>query len=278
MKFFPLLSCLTVIFFFQCNDAQKGKQMFVPKADAHLSRRLVSDSESIRQGSNQWFNILDSAIDLDPYNASAFREKSVWFTKTGDYEKSFHLLNEAVRLDSLDALGYRGWIKLYKLHDYRGAIQDLEGFNSLSLGTASAWGENVLFLTGLAKKQLGEYENAIADFTQYIDETMEESGENWVDVYTFTYKGICFRKLGDYDKALDNFNTTLKYYPRSPEAHWQKALTFELMTLTDPACQQIDSTLKYINYVKTDPYKELFDEPNFRMVQDKQIKLCSSTR
>ena len=276
MKVTLSLCCLILIFFNRCGNAQKSEEKTVSIADAQLSRRLVMDSEKVRQGSSQWFSILDSAIKLDPYNASALREKSVWFTKTGDYEKAFDLLNAAVSLDSLDALGYRGWIKLYKIHDYTGAISDLEGFNSLSEGTSSAWGENVLFLTGLAKKQLGDFDSAISDFTQYINETTEVSGENWVDVYTFTYRGVCLRKLGEYSKALDNFNTTLKYYPQSPEAHWQKALTFEKMTLINKACQQIDSTLKYINYVKTDPYKELFDEPNLRMVQDKQNELCLS--
>ena len=274
MKSSLLLGCLIIILFNKCGDAQTAKRRLVTNADAQLSERLVSDSEHIRQGSDKWFDILDSAISLNPYNASAFREKSVWFTKTGDYEKAFNLLNQAVLLDSLDALGYRGWIKLYKLHDYNGAIRDFEGFNSLSSGTSSVWGENVLFLTGLAKKQLGHFEAAISDFTQYINETTQESGEDWVDVYTFVYRGICFRNLQEYNKALDDFNMTLKHYPQSPEAHWQKVLAFELMTLHDDACKQIDSTLKYIRYVKTDPYKELFDEPNLKMVRDKQEILC----
>lgn len=265
---------LVLAFYFSCKKEVKRAED-IALLERKLSNLLVSKSENVPQGSREWFAILDSAISINPLNASAYREKSVWFTKTGDYVKSFSLLDKAAELDPQDALGYRGWLKLYKLHDYKGAIKDFKNFDSLSVETASAWGENVLFLIGIGEKQLANYDTAINYFTKYIDQTKTEIGEEWVDPYAFIYRGICYSNMGKYEKSLSDFNKALRYCNTCSEAYWQKSKTYFKMSLLEEGCEELSYAIRYVRYIKTDPYKELFDQPNYQMYMSLKTQYCN---
>lgn len=253
--FFPILNILL---------AGCVQNKTVTDADIKQSRNLVEKSETVVQGSPKWFNILDSAILLNPKNASAYREKSVWYNKIGDYVKGYSLLNHAVELDSFDALGYRGWLRLYKLHDYEGAIDDLEAYDDLTPNVVDyVWSENLYYLTGLAKKQQGRDVDAIKDFNYYIDDAIRRNGsKKWVDIYTFVDKGICFRNLKQYDSSLYNFELALRYYSECPEAWYEKSITLSAMGSKRESCEALQKSLilAEAGRIRTDSYKDYFDQ------------------
>jgi tetratricopeptide (TPR) repeat protein len=221
---------------------------------------------------------LDSAILLDPTNASAFREKSVWFTKTGDYVNAYSLLNKAVELDPFDALGYRGWLKLYKLHDFKGALLDFSKLDSLTPGiTDYAWGENINYVKGIAEKELGMNEQALADFNRYIDEVKKKQGESWVDLYAFIDKGVVLRKMNKVDSAILNFDKAIKYYERCPEPYFEKGITFIKINDYKSAIYNLNKALELFNkgYARNDPYKDYSNQLYAEEIE-KQISNCST--
>ena len=64
--------------------------------------------------------------------SKVYVEQSVAFNKRGEYAKGFDLLDKGVELDPELHLGYRGWIKLRKLRDYEGALNDFNRLDSLT--------------------------------------------------------------------------------------------------------------------------------------------------
>lgn len=226
------------------------------------SRQLLRNTYSSRQGSKSWFESLEASIQADPTYAPAYREMSVWFTKRGDYLNAYRLLNKAVKLNPKDALGYRGWLKLYKIHDYEGAIKDFEEANSLFTRTIHPSGENVYYLIGLAKKQLGAYDEAIMNFTSCERSELSSGARMLVYPDVWIYRGICYRKTLRYELALKDFELAKGSYSNSVESCFQLALTFLEMDQTDLAQENFHNALNLAKagYIKSNPYKDLFDQ------------------
>ncbi len=237
---------------------QSEKERLVTAEEIAQSDASLERANSTRQGSTAWYAHLDTAIQLNPNNATAWREKSVWYTKTGDYAKAYALLDRAVELDPMDALGYRGWLKLYKTHNYQGAIEDLMAFQALHQETSYPWGENVYYLIGTAHLGMGEYDEAISYLDKCINEVTEESGEKWVDVYAWINRGIAYMELGDISAARKDFQKTLQYAPQCPEAFFYLAKSYFEEGNRVEGCQHLSECRRLFDagYSKGDPYKD----------------------
>ena len=202
--------------------------------------------------------MLDSAIYYTPMNATAWRERSVFYTKTGDYARAYEALDRAVEIDPRDALGYRGWLKLYKTHNYRGAIDDLTAFQALHQETAYPWGENIYYLMGTAFLGLEDYDSAIINLSRCIDEVTAESGEKWVDVYAWVNRGIAYTQSGQFSAAQTDFAKALEHYPQCAEAFFFSALAYFEADQYDLGCEALANCKRYFDqgYAKGDPYKD----------------------
>ena len=246
-----MVACLMVA----CHS-KESKQ--VSPADKAKSEEYLEKANSFRQGSSQWYEMLDSAIHFNSENATAWREKSVWYTKTGDYAKAFALLDHAVELDAMEALGYRGWLKLYKTHNYEGAIDDLMAFQELHQETSYPWGENVYYLIGTAYLGMGEYDEAITNLNKCINEVTQDSGEKWVDVYAWVNRGMAYMGLGDLVRARADFNKALEYAPQCPEAYFSLAQTHFEEGNHARGCELLSECRRLFDegYAKGDPYKD----------------------
>lgn len=213
------------------------------------------------QGSYISQNMFDILIFQYPNYSDAYFEKSVAFNKRGDYEKGFYLLNKAVELAPKQHLGYRGWIKLMKLKDYEGCINDLKRLDSLTPNIVDApWGENIHYLQGLAYKGLKEYDLAIEQFNKSL---ISQKDSSWVNHNLYLYKGIILKEQNKYEEALNHFNTCLKYcYDTSPEAYYHKGITYKKLNLSDSAkvCLEKSLVLFKKGYPNKDKYNEVMDE------------------
>ena len=184
------------------------------------------ETDSTEQGSPQSQALLDSAIKICLGYSTAYMEKSVAFNKTGDFYTGFLWLNKAVELDPLNHLGYRGWIRLRKLRDFDGAINDLQTLNKLTPNYDDyVWGEHIYYLLGECHLGLNNIDSAIFYYEKYIHLATKKSGEEFVDAYAFVYLGICEFKKKRYTNALVNFNKALKQYGKCTEAEYYKALS-----------------------------------------------------
>ena len=242
-----------------CNE-----QKSIDTMDTKREDQLFKKAFSFSQGSEMEVAYYDSIIALNPDYDNAWFEKSTWSIKKGDYINYFKYMNKAVELSPKVHIGWRGVVRLYYLRDYRGAIND---FNTLidyypNHKDLSARGEPVLFLLGKTYWQMEEYQTAINYFDRYINEEIETSGEDWVDVNTFLYKGICLYRLGKYEKALEAFEKGIRFNKRFPEAYFHAGKTLLELGKNLQACDYFLKAKQYAKkgYIRQDNYREVFGQ------------------
>lgn len=205
--------------------------------------------------------IFDILISQYPNYSDAYFEKSVAFNKRGEYVEGFELLNKAVELNPELHLGYRGWLKLHKLKDYQGCIDDLTLLDSLTPNHVDApWGENVHYLLGLSYKGIRNYDLALTEFNKNLK---TEKDSSWVNPNLFLYTGIIYNNLENFDQAIKNFNACLKNNRGySPEAYFHKGISYSKLGIIDSAksCFQQSKLLFEMGYKNDDVYNEVQDE------------------
>lgn len=143
-------------------------------------------NETYHQGSPEQQAVYDSIIIFCPNFDNAYFEKSVAFLKRGDYHTSFYWLDKAVDLNPKRHLGYRGWLKWERFRDYEGAIADFERLDTLT-----------------------------PNFTDY------PWGDN-----IYYHLGICYRGLGDYKKAISNFDKAINEIIATKGKEWIAPLNY----------------------------------------------------
>ena len=189
--------------------------------------------------------------------SKVYVEQSVAFNKRGEYAKGFDLLDKGVELDPELHLGYRGWIKLRKLRDYDGALNDFNRLDSLTPKFVDApWGENIDFLRGECYFGKKNYKKAIENFNINV----ANNKEDWVDIYTFVYLGLCEYELGNYEKSISEFERALKQYEFTPESNFGIAKAFEKLGEVDKARENLLKAEKNIGYKRNDDYNEFLNE------------------
>lgn len=192
-------------------------------------------------------------------NADLFHEISVWNTKNGNYSLAVQYLDSAAKYDK-EVYGYYGWVSLYYYRDYQKAIDYLETYDSLTPNFSDyPMGESILNLKGMAYMNLSQYEKAISYFEKHIEFEKTKNGENWIDPISPYYRGICFEKLGNIEKAMESYDLALKIKPEFPEALYHKAL------LTKEENTKKEMLLKSLEYLNKgseiqDVYIELFEK------------------
>lgn len=190
-----------------------------------------------------------------------YQELSVQNTKNGNYVEAIAALEKAVTLDRR-VNGYYGWVLLYYYHDYVKALATLEKYDALTPNFSDApMGEDIHFLKGLCWMQIKNYPKAIAEFTTCIDETTKSHGEDWVDLYTYVYKGICLHRQGKYREAIFNYDKTIKYYKDCTEAYYYKGMAYVALAQKNEACENFNKARETAgrNNFHYDVYVELFD-------------------
>lgn len=204
--------------------------------------------------SQKMFNRLTSQY---PDYSNAYFEQSVAFNKYGNHAKGFELLNQAVDIDPELHLGYRGYMKLRFLRDFDGALMDFEKLDILTPNIVDApWGENIDFLKGECYFGKKEYNKAIESFNL----TIKNEKEDWAEVQTFVYLGLCEYELGNYEKAVSEFKRALSQSEHICEANFGLAKTYEKLEELTLAKVHLDKAEKDIAYKRENEYNEYLNE------------------
>jgi tetratricopeptide (TPR) repeat protein len=255
--------------YFSCSNSEKS----IPCNDSVYQAIIDSAERYHAQGSVVWQKLLDSAISKCPTKPYAWHARSVWHTKTGDYKTGFIYLDQAVRLDSFQ-IGYRGWIKLYKLHDFCGAILDLEAYNK-KYGNIPAVDEHVSYLLGLAYKQIDSTDLAIEHFNSYITNELRDKPGNYIWPYVYVYRGLCLEKKKDTASSINDFSKAIDLYSNCAEAYFHRGRLFLESESAETALLDLKKSLLLYDsgYYYKNEYKEYFDQINREDIQNK-IKIC----
>lgn len=203
------------------------------------------------------FHQYEKAIEYDQKNSNAWMERSVTYNKAGDFEKGFEYLNKAVELDPKLHLGYRGWIRLRKIRDFDKALEDFDRLDSLTPNFVDApWGEGIDFLRGECYFGKKDYQKAIELFNRNITNQKED----WADIHSFVYLGLCEYELGNYEKAISEFQRVLKQTENVPESYFGMARAYQKLGQMEKVKENISKAENSIRYKRDDVYNEFLNE------------------
>lgn len=258
------------------NKPEYAETITDEKMMAYLSSRHIVASRNnadsvfgigyynVYMGKNELGNkIMNYALSLkDSITYEDYHALSVQNTKNGNYPIAINALEKALALNP-EVHGYYGWVLLYYYRDYRKALVHLEKYDSLTPNYSDApGGENIHFLKGLVKMNLKDYNGAIAEFNNNIGEVSDKSGEEWVSIATFLYKGRCYHKLKRFNDAIDAYDKAIKYHDSFTEALFYKGLVLFELGEKNLGCENVKKALDLRNkgHRQSDSYVELFDE------------------
>jgi tetratricopeptide (TPR) repeat protein len=195
--------------------------------------------------------------NFESQDSDEYMEYSVHFNKSGDFKKGFKYLNKAVELEPEMHLGYRGWIRLRKMRDFDKALSDFERLDSLTPKFIDApRGENIDFLRGECYFGKKEYKKAIELFNLNV----KNNKEDWVDIHTFVYLGLCEYKLGNYEKAISEFERALNQSEYTTESFFGISKAYYKLGNIEKAKENILEAEKNIHYKRDDIYNEFLNE------------------
>lgn len=199
----------------------------------------------------------DAAIELNQDNSDAWMERSVSINKAGNFNKGFEYLDKAIELEPAKHLGYRGWIRLRKMRDYDKALIDFNRLDSLTTNVVDApWGEDIDFLRGECYYGKRDYQKAIELFNLSI----KNQKEDWADVHSFVYLGLCEYQLGNYEKSISEYQRGLKQSKNMPESYFGMAKAYQKLGEIEKATENILKTEENISYKRDDVYNEFLNE------------------
>ncbi|WP_196888292.1 tetratricopeptide repeat protein [Aureivirga sp. CE67] len=193
----------------------------------------------------------------DEKDSEVWREHSVLLNKAGDFRKGFLSLNKAVELNPVENLGYRGWIRLRKLRDYDKALIDFNKLDSLTPNFVDAPnGEDIDFLRGECYFGKKNYDKA----KEFFHKSIENQKEDWADIHSFIYLGLCEYYLENYEKAIDEFQNVLQQNKNVPEAYFGLAKVYYRLGEKEKAEENIHKAEETLEYKREDIYNEFLNE------------------
>lgn len=252
-----LLLIIVGILFISCKNSMVSNDNTI---DVKKAEMWFSIQQRYLQGSIEEQAALDSCIKYNPKFSDAYAEKSVSYNKRGNHDIGFQYLNKAVELEPALHLGYRGFVKLYMMRDYEGALEDYLRLDSLTPNFQDApWGEDIYKVIGLIYLRRQEYNLAKKYLDLSIETISKKDGEDWVDSETFLYRGILAYLNNNYQIALNYCDKILKYTPQNSEAHFYKSKCLIEMGKYSEAKNELSLSIKEFksNNFRKNPYYEV---------------------
>lgn len=187
-------------------------------------------------GSGRWMETLDSAISICPNSSRLWGDKAMGYMIRGEYVEGLEYLGKAVELDPFYYLGNRAWYRMRYLHDYEGAIADLDQLEKVA-------GQTLIYVTnahmyimkGLAYKELGNTRKALELYDIAIQEQITSKGPEWLGTYDYLYRGILKFRMGDYDAAIEDLTLEVKQYESLADTYYYRGMAYAATGRKDEA-------------------------------------------
>lgn len=187
-------------------------------------------------GSTSWKRVNDSLLAICPNSAKLWVGKGQAYLLAGEFVEGMQYLNKAAKLDPHSMLGSRAWYKVYYLHDYDGAIKDMDTLEQISGRTfVYVINMHMYILKGIAYDQLKNSEKALQCFNLAIDEQVKEKGDNWVGTYDYLLRGIHYYKSEHYDDAIKDLTRQVKEYEALADTYYYRGLAYAATGRRDEA-------------------------------------------
>ncbi len=220
LKFY--LNFLAVAVVFSCAEKKPVQAQQVQNKE--LAVQVYEEGSHLLQGSPESMTRIEKAIALDTTYAEAIRELSVAYLKRGMPHKWKPQFDKAVKHDAKTWQPWRGYLYLMFYRDYKKAIADFNASDTLTPNFIDhPQGHSVDYWRGIAYLGLKDYKNSIAYWDKHIQKETEDTGEDWVEINAFLYRGIAYYESGNKTQALFNFDKVVHYFKQSADAKYYKA-------------------------------------------------------
>ncbi|WP_405385077.1 tetratricopeptide repeat protein [Maribacter sp. LLG6340-A2] len=243
-----------------------------------LAEERFKDAIFYRQGSVAFQNGIAEAVAIDPTYEPAVYELSVADLKRGLPHKWLPQYNKAVTLNPEQRIPWRGYLYLWFYRDYEKAIADFNASDSLTPYLDYPQGHSVDFWRGIAYLGAKDYDNSIAYWDKHITKETEDSGEDWVELEAFLYRGIAYYEAGNSEKANENFDKVIQFFRNSADAKYYKAKLFLNKGDKKAALNMIDEAIVDFNngYYNNRGYVETLRQIYLLDLEELKSKIIAS--
>ncbi|CAG2531652.1 Tetratricopeptide repeat-containing protein [Maribacter dokdonensis] len=211
------LSSFTFLLSISCGKSDNAKN---PRT---LAEERFKDATFYMQGSVAFQNGIAEAVSIDPTFEPGVYELSVADLKRGLPNEWLPQYNKAVVLNPEQRIPWRGYLYLWFYRDYEKAIADFNASDTITPYLDYPQGHSVDFWRGIAYLGAKDFDNSIAYWDKHITRETEDSGEDWVELEAFLYRGIAYYESDNKEKANENFDKVIQYFTNSADAKYYKA-------------------------------------------------------
>lgn len=209
--------------------------------------------------------LYDSAISLCESFSYAHHERSVGFLKNGEFIIWKKYMDEAVKHNPKIYLGNRAWCRFKFLHDYEGALADLNALKEINNGFLGYSGDgdyDLRLIIALSYRELGHSSKALTAFQEYFYEKEVLKTGLSVGSYDYLHDGVTKFKLGNYDEALAAFKKQKAVYAQLPDTYYYISKIYYDKGDLEKYIQNINLAHDYTlsGYSRKDPYCEALDQ------------------
>ncbi len=177
---------------------------------------------------------LDSALAITPWNAFFWQQKAMPLCKQKKYEIGMPYLDSAVKYNKQEYVDYRAFMKCIFQKNYTSAIVDFNTARQIN-GNIGLMDHSYFFYMGLCYLQLDQFDSAEYFIHKSINDQKKSLGENWVHYMDLFYMGIVQYEKGDYVKAIEDFDKSLKQYKNFSDAKYYKAVCLSRLNMKEDA-------------------------------------------
>jgi tetratricopeptide (TPR) repeat protein len=229
--------------------------------------------EEMAQGSRQSQLQFDMAIKLCPNFDHAWMEKSVPYLKNGDFVNWKKIIDEAVRLNPIGHLGYRGWCRFQFLRDYHGAIRDIERLDSMrsyDIGYSVNGDYHLQVALALCYKMVGQKTKAI----DVIERQLAISDYS-VLAFDYLHLGVLKHEIGDIDGAIESLQKEIEMNDYLAETYYYLSLCYQQKGDKKTSLVWMEKAKEFYQkkYRRQDPYTHPIDKIFLSDIEEKLVLL-----
>jgi len=267
MKLFSIASIILWASMFL--EAQPNCKVFLWKGDTaqyQACKLLEENIGKYNQFSKEFHALVDSAIEICPRFAYAYREKAAPFVKSGQFIEWKKYIDLAVKYDTLGYLPVRASLRYKFFADYTGTLEDiglLEQKVKGNIGYSSNGTYHLLVVKALCLKQSGDQAKGIQVLEAWVNNKVYTPG-----LYDYLHLGVMYLEAGDYKKA--------EHYLLLQNNKYDYAETYYYLSLLTGKINQMDKMKSYKeratnlflkNQKLNDPYNNLIDQIDLRQLK-----------
>jgi len=212
-------------FAYVCKKFKKNKTIYIIIIVIYIGILSISTKNRIniwKNSSTLWTDVIEKYPDYSlPYNMRGMDRIAKQEFKKGisDFQKS-------IKLNPENVASYMNLGMAYKnTGNYDGARDILTEAIAINDTLSQAY-----YLRGYLEFQVNSLENAIRDYTKYL-----ELKPN--NVKALLDRGFIFTKQTQYNRAFNDFNKAIELNPDNPRSYYLRAVAFQETGNKDKACK-----------------------------------------